>query len=415
MKLLQKTNRAYLTLSASAFLIAGAAIYIALNFILEAQISEKINNNKISITKRIKESGIVSNDPPYVVVKELTGIINKSDISIDTIILDPNESEEIPVRQYTSNESINGKYYQIILRNTLVEKSDILVTIFVVIGAVFILLLISIYLINIKLSLILWKPFYNTLDDLKEFSQEESGFSLPAGTDIEEFDELNSGLNKLTEKVISDYHALKRFSEDASHEIQTPLTIIHSKLESLLQEPDLKKDQADLIEAAFSASSRLSRMTKALLLLAKIENRQFTDAEEVNLSEIVAMQIESLSDFISEKSLRITLHLEPGIKLITNSFLAESLVLNLLGNAVKHNLPGGIIFIELNEHSLKISNSGAPLTIPPEKLFERFHKVNKSSDSPGLGLSIVDKICKVSNWQINYTNDGEMHNISVRF
>jgi His Kinase A (phosphoacceptor) domain. len=51
--------------------------------------------------------------------------------------------------------------------------------------------------------------------------------------------------------VISDYQSLKRFTEDASHEIQTPLAVIQSKLETLMQYPDLKKEQAELINSAY--------------------------------------------------------------------------------------------------------------------------------------------------------------------
>jgi signal transduction histidine kinase len=406
MKLLQKTNRAYLAISASAFIIAGAAIYMTLSYILDAQITEKIAGDKAHVIRNIEVHGIISNDPPYEEVIVLSGIAPLYEKSIDTLIFDPDESEEIPVRQSISNVRIKDKFYQIILRNTLVEKTDILLTIIVVIGVVFILLLISTYLINKKLSLILWKPFYKTLDDLKRFSQEKPGFSLSAKSEIVEFAELSSALEKLTKQVISDYKALKRFTEDASHEIQTPLTIINSKLELLLQDSDLKKEQAALIEAAFSASSRLSRMTKALLLLNKIENRQFTDNEEVDLSSIVTSQIESLSDFISEKSITTKLQVEPSIRTNANIFLTESLVINLLGNAVKHNLPGGIIIIELNDHLFKISNTGIPHNIAPEKLFERFQKANMSSDSPGLGLSIAEKICEVSNWEIKYKIEG---------
>lgn len=122
--------------------------------------------------------------------------------------------------------SINGKKYFIAVRDTLLEEDDLLEAIALVTGSVFILLLISLYFINRKLSLNIWQPFYKTLDELKEFSHDRPGFRLSSMSQLDEFKELNNTLEKLTQKVISDYQSLKRFTEDASHEIQTPLAVI---------------------------------------------------------------------------------------------------------------------------------------------------------------------------------------------
>ncbi len=90
----------------------------------------------------------------------------------------------------------------------------------IIIAITFILLNISLYFINRKLSLVLWKPFYETLNDLRKFSHDAPDFRLPPGGDIDEFIELNKTLDNLTTRVKEDYLSLKRFTEDASHEIQ---------------------------------------------------------------------------------------------------------------------------------------------------------------------------------------------------
>ena len=200
------------------------------------------------------------------------------------------------------------------------------------------LLLVSLYFINRNLSLKIWKPFYNTLDELKEFSHDKIGFKLSSDSQLYEFTELNKVLEKLTEKVISDYQSLKRFTEDASHEIQTPLAVIQSKLETLMQYPDLNKDQAELINSPMYTLLRISKLTQTLLLLTKIANDQFPEKRSINISDLIGEKINMFEDLISGKSLVLDKDIKPECFIDTNFFLAESLVLNLLGNAVKHSI-----------------------------------------------------------------------------
>jgi signal transduction histidine kinase len=271
------------------------------------------------------------------------------------------------------------------------------------------------YFINKKLSKKIWLPFYSILNELKKFSPENSSFALTTSGGIEEFEELKITLNKLTAKVISDYQVLKRFTEDASHEIQTPLSIVQSRLESLIQEPALTEMQATQIHSAYSASVRLAKLTRSMLFLARIENRQYPESEEINLESIIRFQTDLFSEAIRGKSLSVEIHSYSGCSLNANVFLAESLVQNLLGNAVRHSLSNSSIVIELGQGSFVISNNGAPLQVEPRKLFDRFYKASGSSDSFGLGLSIVMEICKAYNWHITYTVEKNLHIVTVKF
>lgn len=301
------------------------------------------------------------------------------------------------------------------VRDTLLEKSDLLLIIAVVIGLVFILLNISLYFINRKLSKNIWKPFYSTLDHLRRFSPDDPVFRLSTVKGIDEFTELNKTLDNLTLKVMSDYQSLKRFTEDASHEIQTPLAVIQSKLETLIQYPDLKKDQAELIKSAYTSVQRISKLIQTLLLLTKIANDQFPEKNKVNLSDLLEEKIKLFADHIDSKSLILKKEIEPGFYIETNFFLAESLVMNLIGNAIKHSDIGGTINVRLDKYCLGISNSGSPLSIPSEKLFERFYKIDKSTGSMGLGLAIVKEICSLNKWDIRYEFVENQHKFMVRF
>jgi signal transduction histidine kinase len=415
MKLLKKTNRTYFVTSALAFIVFGAVIYFFLSFIFEGQLNEKLLSDRMSVIRNIDKDGSLPFFPPFIEVRKVSGQTEQPVVSVDTLIFDVNENENIPFRQISSVIAIKGQMYLIIVRDTLLEKGDLLMTIIVAIGVVFVLLIIGLYFINKRLSLKLWQPFYSTLDNLKGFSQEKSDFMLPSVSEIDEFVELNKTLETLTFKVISDYQSLKRFSEDASHEIQTPLAVIQAKLETLMQSTDLKKDQAELIKSAYSSVQRISKLTQTLLLLTKIANDQFPEKRSVNLSNLLEEKLKLFEDQTNGKSLTLKKEIEPDCFLETNFFLAESMIVNLVGNAVKHCITGGIINIRLNKSKLEILNSGVPFSILPSKLFERFFKVNASSESQGLGLSIVKEICSLNGWKIDYLYEDNQHKFIVEF
>lgn len=415
MKLHQQTGRTYLILTATAFIIACIVIYYILSLIFDAQLNEKIASVKIHILQNLKNTGIPGNDPPYIEIDEIPNFNNCSEKFSDTLIFIQEENELVKYRQLTAFETLDGKHYRITIRNTLIEKSDILLTIIAVLGSVFVLLFISLNFLNRRLSLKMWQPFYNSLNEMKKFSQKDPSFALPSPGKIDEFIELNSTLENMGKRIISDYQLLKRFTEDASHEIQTPLTVIRSKLEYILQDSQLKKEQAESINSALSATTRLSKLTRAMLMLSKIENNQFEGTEEINLSDLIDKQIDILNDIIAEKKLLTKKISDTGCIIRANHFLIESLVRNLVENAVKHSARGGSLVIELNNSSLIISNTGDPLTVPVEKLFNRFFKGNPASDSPGLGLSIVKKICEVNGWKISYINDKSLHIVKIIF
>jgi signal transduction histidine kinase len=415
MKLLKKTNRTYFIVSASAFIIAGAVIYFVISYFFEEQLNEKLLSDRMSVIHNIEKDGSVPYFYPFIEVEKIQDQIERPVIYGDTMIFDVNENENIPFRQTRSVVAIKGQMYLIVVRDTLLEKGDMLMIIGIIVGGTFILLYISLYFINKKLSLVIWKPFYDTLKNLRNFSNDDPGFKLTDPGNIDEFIELNRALENLTSKVISDYLSLKRFTEDASHEMQSPLSVIQSKLETLIQHPDLKEDQAELIKSAYTSVQRISKLTRALLLLTKIENEQFPEKKNVNIAEILLEKIRLFEDIILSKSLVLKEDIEQNCYVETNLFLADSLVVNLIGNAVKHCISNGTVQIRLTSSFLEISNSGSPLLVPSSKLFDRFFKINQSSESPGLGLSIAKEICNHNKWIIEYFWENNLHKFKVTF
>jgi len=257
--------------------------------------------------------------------------------------------------------------------------------------------------------------FYDTIAKINNYdvnSHEE--FTLH-NSDIKEFEDLNRVLFTMTERIKNDYINLKEYIENASHEIQTPLAIINSKMELLLQSGDMKEKQFKMVADAYEASNRLSRLNKTLILMAKIENRQFPESKPVNPAIMINHQLESLEDLIHSRKINIIKKMDTEVIVMMNPYLAEILLVNLIKNAVRHNITGGDLVLELSNEYFKISNSGTVLQMDPDMLFKRFHTSSSSPESLGLGLSIVQKICVMYGFKVKYSYQNNMHVMQVDF
>ncbi len=225
----------------------------------------------------------------------------------------------------------------------------------------------------------------------------------------------NKIIRSQKEIIRNEYLNLKEFTENASHEMQTPMAVIQSKLEGLFELENLSEKDISNIESAYVATSRMSELNASLLLLTKIENNQFPIEDEINLSETVHSFVDQFSDFIESKKIKLDLIISPNIVKKTNRFLADTLVSNLLSNAVRHNVENGSLNIELNENGLRVKNTGRQLEIDVNTLFDRFTKGDPTSNSMGLGLSITKRCCEAHNWDIRYAHQEGLHTLQVNF
>jgi signal transduction histidine kinase len=232
-------------------------------------------------------------------------------------------------------------------------------------------------------------------------------------TNVREFKILNDVLKTMTEKIAFDYRNLKEFSENAAHEMQTPLSIIQSKLELLIQSENLNAKQMEDVQAVYESATRLSKLTQALLLLAKIENNQFTELQPIKIEELIKTKINLFKELAKHKSISVEMELK-SLVIKMHPMLADILVSNLIANAIKHNIEGGNLSIELNREGFVIRNSGTPLNVSPQVLFQRFRKANPASDSLGLGLAIVKAICTVYGFSLEYKYIDNLHIISIK-
>lgn len=312
-------------------------------------------------------------------------------------------------------KNIAGRPYHITMYDLIIEADDIEEAMREVMFKMYIILFIMVLIISWIASNWLLKPFNLTLNKIKTFNLKDTKpLHFPA-TKTEEFHKLNEFLGDMTKKVRLDYKSLKEFTENASHEMQTPLSIASGKLDLLLESDNLKEDQVSLVVSAQESIKRISKMGKALALLTKIENSEFTDIQQVNLSENINKLLYDFKELIALKGIKLHQEIEDNVMINIDPVLAAILITNLLQNAVRHNFSNGVIWIILDQNQLVIKNTGDKLKTLPQKLFNRFRKDNQSKESLGLGLSIVKKICDANGFGITYVYENELHVISLKF
>ncbi|GAA4004587.1 hypothetical protein GCM10022408_15490 [Hymenobacter fastidiosus] len=423
MKLLTATTRYYIRLTVGLFVLASGLLYLGFDRALRTEVEELLVNRQLHIEKQVAR-GLALPAPAFADNLDRSPRPRPLGFS-DTLLLDPVEGEMVPYRQLTFRLPLARTVRTpewVTLRKSLVETDDVLAVVLGVMVGALALLLGGVVAINYWLALRLWAPFQHTLAALRSYDlQRHQPLGLPMPI-IDEFGELNQALNTLSKRLVRDYESLRQFTENAAHETQTPLAIIQAKLEQLLQAPALQNDEAaaTLLGETLSATQRLSRLHQSLTLLTRLENHQFAPAQAVpvQLDQLLRDRVAMLEPLLEARQVLLTLHADPPLPaLMLHPGLADSLLQNLLHNAIKHNHPGGRVDVLLNRRVLEISNTGPALTADPAQFFERFRKHNAASDSPGLGLSIAQHICAYYGFGIEYvfTQAGNRHTLRVQF
>lgn len=260
----------------------------------------------------------------------------------------------------------------------------------------------------------LWKPFNQTLDTIERFSIDKGTLPHFQKTNVSEFIRLNNSLEKMIKNSLSIYQSQKEFTENASHELHTPLAIMQSQLDLLIQRPDLTEEQSEIILSIYSDVSHLTRLNKNLLFLAKIENHNQGETELINISELTENILPNISFMAENASLSFNANIQKSCMLKVNKVLYVSLLNNLLTNAIHYNYPNGSVNLILTDKEVIVSNTSESPMLDTENIFRRFNKNQEISKGHGLGLSIVEKICKYHGWSIEYKYE-DYHIFTVVF
>lgn len=262
----------------------------------------------------------------------------------------------------------------------------------------------------------LWQPFDETLCKAEQFSLAQDCLPQFASTDISEFVRLNRSLEQLMRKDQETFRIQKEFTENASHELQTPLAIVRSKLDLLMQER-LTESQIRLVADLYALTTRMSHLNRNLLLLAKIDNAQYAATQEVDIVALLSESQPLYDALLGDTSLRVDdRRTNPHTAVCANAVLLECLLKNLIVNAIRHSATGSEVHVIVEDKSLTVSNVAAnDVPLDQSTLFRRFRSSDVRQKGNGLGLAIVKAICDLHHWTVEYQFEAGRHCFSVCF
>jgi len=382
-------------------------------------IDDGLDNYKLLIIKKMEDDASILQKTDFeegnytihkIAESEALGM---RDYFTDTLLYMQNEEDLEPVRMLTSAFKHGEDYYRLTVFNSTVEEDDLIEDLLYSIIWLYIILVFSVILINNVVLKRLWRPFYSLLNDLKSYRIDKETPLPKVSGETKEFKELEIAVNALIIRARETFYNQKKFTENASHELQTPLAIISTKLELMLEKEGLDNANAENVGQILQTIQRLTRLNKSLLLLSKIENRQFNEPVLVDFSKLVDQCIKDLEDFADFREVEIYVDNSETLTYQMDESLASILISNLLRNAIFHNIPGGKIQVILSENSFRVCNDGKKEALDSSKIFDRFQKETTNNSSTGLGLAIVQAICKLYGFEVNYSFTG-MHCFEVK-
>ena len=332
----------------------------------------------------------------------------------DTMVYIVEKKETEPARILTTifrNDA--GQYYELSVSTPTIEKQDLRESIFYLLIGLFVILLVTILIINIWVFYRSMKPFYVLLHWLGDYRLGQTHKPLYNPTHTSELQKLNDTVIRFAQHSQEVFQQQKQFIGNASHEIQTPLAVCRNRLEILMEDETLTEQQLGEIIKTYETLEYVSKLNKSLLLLSKIDNHQYSETSKVCLNDVLHSLIPDFEEVYAFKEVSLSLEENARLCADMNEVLATVLMTNLLKNAFVHNVEDGSIRITINRDSICFSNTGTLVAMDEKRVFERFYQGNKKEGSTGLGLAIANAVCRQFKLELKYVFKDGMHQFWV--
>ncbi|MDB5243238.1 MAG: histidine kinase [Spirosoma sp.] len=406
MKLIHKTAL-YLLLAALPIALGGVFL---LNYFIHRNIQHEIDELLLSSLSQVKEelrqhpppAAALPGWDPNIRIRPSGQLLQAATTFTDSLAFDPQEKEQVTFRVLHSSYSGGKQSYTIRLQQSYLEFDEIASALSVGVIVCFLVVVLLLLGADVLVSRRIWQPFYGIIHQLEQFRVDGSDEVAFPASDVEEFRLLGQSLQAMSRRTRHQYAQQKQFTDNASHEMQTPLSVLSFELDLLQQSERLNESDLDRIQRSQREIKRLSAMNQSLLLLAKIDNHQFAQNESVNIGELVRQVLDNYSDFIAHKGLTITRLINDGPYRPLNRQLADVLFSNLIKNAVRHSDSNSLILVQVGTNDFCITNEGDPLPFPQEELFGRFVRNHALPQSTGLGLALVKEIALQYGMSVHY-------------
>jgi signal transduction histidine kinase len=414
MKLFTKYTRVNLLVMLLVFLLSAGSIYFLMNLVLIREMDADLSGIRDRIadyySKYHEFPAGHPLDEEQVSYLPATQPMARSEFALITRY-SPREKKMHNFRQMIFTIEAGGQLYKVTIAKPLEGLHHLTRAILLVSSATILVTILAFLLTNRILLRRLWRPFYASLDAMQNFKLGHTRELHFPTTTTREFAFMNESLGMAARKAQQDYLLLKEFTENASHELQTPLSIIRSKLEMLIQDEDLSHRQSEIVSSAFAAIKKLSRLNQSLLLLTKIGNQQFNHMENVDLRDKVENKLVQFRELWTNSRINAMAQLEDAV-IFASPELIDILLNNLFSNASNHNIPDGEVTVSLKPGLLAVSNTGPAGPLDPNRVFRRFYKGEQHTGHNGLGLSIIKQICEVTSLTPAYSYKDHLHSFT---
>jgi signal transduction histidine kinase len=293
-------------------------------------------------------------------------------------------------------------------------ERDTVMGLFIQQGGIILLLVGAIFIVMKFVPQRLWASFRRTLGIMRKFRVEEGVVPQLPKSNVSEFEELNATLHNLMTNSVKSYQVQKEFTENASHELQTPLAIAQGSIDNLLQDPQLTEHQAEALQSIAMQLRYMSRLDRNLLTLSRLENSQFSTSDMIWLNQEVERLRPSMEAIAGDVELKISL-LEKDQQLRCNQTLFDSVLGNLIINAIRHNAGQSAVTLTLRPDRLFVTNASDEGPLDADHIFQRFYRNQSTQQGTGLGLAIVKSICEYHHWRVEYSYENSRHVFTVYF
>jgi signal transduction histidine kinase len=416
MKLTTRYNRNIIPAIILIFLISIVSSYFLIREILQTELDGALLRTKNRLTNYIKQNDSIprvsSFNDQVIRFEKGEAPLADSGFSSSTQYI-PEQKKNHLSRQLIFTLLIKNEPWKVMISQPLEGSRHLTILIAKVAVATISLTLLLVLLLNRRILSRIWSPFYQSLTMIKKFKVNDQTHPVFPDSSIEEFRLMNDHFTKAAENATRDYRNLKEFSENASHEIQTPLAIMRSSLDLLTQE-NMTARQSELLQSVYSSVRKLSRLQQSMVLLTKIDNRQFEQIGNIRIDLALREKMLQFQELLHPKNLRCSFELTETF-IPANKELLEILLNNLFSNAIRHNTTNGAMYVECKEKSLIIGNTGIDQPLDPDRIFRRFYRNSAQSENSGLGLSIIKQICDTTALQVQYEFENSLHRFIIQW
>jgi signal transduction histidine kinase len=259
----------------------------------------------------------------------------------------------------------------------------------------------------------------------ERINEHHLGERLPRTGNGDELDRLTEVFNRMTGRLDDAFARMREFTLHASHELKTPLTVMHGELETALHDGALSATERARLESELDEVQRLSRIVDGLTLLTKADAGQIVLARElVKLDELVREAYTDAQSLARPHEIEVRLERCDAVTGVGDRHRLRQLLLNLTDNAIKYNHPNGTVWLSLRvegkDAEITISNTGPGIAAESlARVFDPFARGDASHSQTvegcGLGLSISRWIVSAHNGVIGVqSKPGEMTTVAVR-